>query len=353
MIKPPSTTAVIRIVGLGIVGLRAVKAMAGGIQGAECIGLELVRSKSELQESLVRVVLPDVGYKQELDFSRLFELIGDADFVFLVVSLDECIGALLEHLCREARSRLIKLILVSPEPNATNERRDIVTRQCQGTYKDYEIAFPKTALNVVNHLFGMLLVSDKSLSSEIPSWPTHMNMATLTDYLLQHAIEKIIYFITYKPYIRSKFTDLQIIWHKVARYGVGIGSGPFKEVLAAQKAFSGLKRQGICNSTVQGMLCCVTGASDMTTEDVKTITQYVTSLVPIDTPIVFGVIVDAQLEDDVMMVSIMAAEKLLSDTPVTQVHSSQSWAIMCEEELRNIPAFERKKWFVEDNISVC
>jgi cell division GTPase FtsZ len=133
---------------------------------------------------------------------------------------------------------------------------------------------------------------------------------------------------------------------------MGFGSGPNKGVLAVQSALSSLKRQGVRYCDIQGILLHISGSSEMSADDVESVNRYISSLVPIDTHIESGVVVIEDLGDDVMIVSAMAAEMLFRDITAIRLRSPDSWVTMCNEDLRCIPAFERKKWFMEGNSSL-
>ncbi|MDR3500961.1 MAG: hypothetical protein P4L79_00065 [Legionella sp.] len=321
--------------------------MAGVIHGVNYVGVEIVESELRISEHLTRIV-----YEESDEGSSLARIIGsvnDADFVFLIASLDECLEVLLEKFCRVARERLVKIIFVSPEPVAKTDKRDILVLNRNGEFKDYEAAFPRVALGIVNYLYGMAIVSKDSMLPIGSNLAGNMNFDALTDYLLHGVIDKLIYFTTRKPFIRYKRTDVDVIWQMATRNGTGIGYGPDKGVLAAQAAISSLNQQGVRNCDIQGILLHISGAPDMTAADIENVNRYISSLAPIDTQIECGVVVQEDLGDDVMVVTIMAAEMLLRDITAMRLRSPDSWVTMCDEDLRCIPAFERKKWFMECN----
>ncbi|MBT0664511.1 hypothetical protein KI809_09385 [Geobacter pelophilus] len=134
--------------------------------------------------------------------------------------------------------------------------------------------------------------------------------------------------------------------------GMGVSTGPDKGVAAAKKALSCLRRQGVMTANIKDMLCRITGSADMSTEDIDSALRYLRSSIFIDIPITSGVVVNEGLGEDVMLITIKASELLAydsRDSTAMLLCSSENWVMMWDETLRRIPAFQRKRSFMEDN----
>lgn len=342
MTEPINTSAIIRIVGIGRVGIGAVNAMAEQIQEIECMGIELMHSESGTNEVFFRVVLPNNDSCYHSDITSITEWIGDADFVFLVASLDDGLEHGIEVICEALKNRLIKTILLAPEPIAATERRKNVILKRGDSEKSFTAAFPEVAMKMVNNLYSMVLVNHEILSPLCPNTVIQNDAAIVTNYLIQQIIENLIYFITNKPFVRARFTDLRPIWLKAVRYGVGIGIGQWKGAVAVERAISSLKLQAVHSCNIKGVLCQITQSRTTHPDDIKDIKLSLSSWLELDTPVIYGISVDECMDDDIVVVSIMAAEELWHDI----YGDSEHWAMLCNvDQVRRIPAFVRKKWY--------
>ena len=332
------------IVGMGNTGLRVVSSMSGLMPGVECIGIKLVKSGSGEGISAFEVIFSEDEYREKSLGTCIINCIGRVNLIILVANLDEGLECGLELFCEAAKSRFKKLILVTPEPiDASSRRGSVITNIKTGDVnRPYKITFPEAAKGMVNNLYSMILVNHQIIATPYSNCAIQKDVSALTEYLLHQVVEMLIHFMASKPScISTRFVQLRPIWQKAVRYGVGIGSGQWKSVVAVERAISSLKLQAVHSCNIEGVLCQISRSITTTPDDIQAVKHSLESLLKLDTPAVYGITVDEHMDDDSIVVSIMAAEKLWSD-----IYSlSEHWSMACSDETRSIPAFERKKWY--------
>lgn len=343
MTERVSTTAMACIVGMGDTGLRVVSNISKPVQGVECIGIKQAKSGPDEGKSNFVVIFPEAGQRDNSSTSCAMDHLETIELILLVASLDEGLQSELESFCEAATNRFKKVILVAPVPADASDRRGGVIRNIKegDINRPYKISFPKTTTGMVNSLYSMIFVNHEIMSL-CPDSFIQKNTSGLTEYLLNQALEILIYFITSKPsYTYQRFTMLQPIWRMAVRYSVGIASGQWKGAVAVERAISSLKLQAVRNYNIEGVLCHITKSLTTTQDDIKAVKLSLSSLLEFDTPVIYGISVDEQIDDDVIVVSILAAEKLWCD----KYSASEHWTMLSnDDEVRHIPAFVRKKW---------
>lgn len=341
------------IVGAGATGLFAVSSMVGQIQAVTCIGLEFGPPETTLPDSLLKINIADVGDYRDGNLATLMTIIATADLVFLLACLDDIPAVLLRHLRTTERQRSISMFLVTPEPAEETDRRSMVSIIRDGRRFVYEVPTPASASGVGNYLDGIIVASREALLQRESTTTEVRDSPAFTNYLLRYPVEWISNLVNHDQagFISVSCDDIYKVLHRgVTRFGTGIASGPNRAILATEKAVSCLKQQQVKLADIAGIICIIAGSTAMTMDEYAAVSSYLFSLTDDNADVVVGVICDDSQVDN-LLVTIMAKEKYSGHLLVPDHPNIARWVTNTTEDMRSIPAFERKKWFLDANES--
>jgi cell division protein FtsZ len=125
----------------------------------------------------------------------------------------------------------------------------------------------------------------------------------LANQVLYNATRGISELITRHGYINVDFADVRTIMTDMgdAIMGAGIASGESRASIAATNAISSPLLEGVDISGAQGVLVNITGGRSMSLLEVSEATQIIHDAAGDDANIIFGAVLDDQMEDEVMV----------------------------------------------------
>jgi len=181
----------------------------------------------------------------------------------------------------------------------------------------------------------LLIMSDESLS---------MDMAfRMADDVLRQGVQSIAELILLPGEINLDFADVKAVMSNAgpAWMAIGHGSGDDRAIKAAEAAIdSPLLEVSIAGS--RGVLFNVTGGSDLTIQEVQQASEVVSSMVDPDCNIIFGMVTDPKMENEVKMTII--ATGFPSGEASAEKEAAVAEALgemMNDEEAIDLPPFLR------------
>ncbi len=131
---------------------------------------------------------------------------------------------------------------------------------------------------------------------------------TLADDVLLNAVRGISDLITIHGLINLDFADVRTVMNEagVAMMGTGIGHGDSRAVDAAQAAISSPLLEDLSIDGARGVLINITGGEEMTLFEVNEASTLVQEAAHEDANIIFGAVVDEEMPEDEIRVTVIA-----------------------------------------------
>lgn len=329
--------AIVRVIGVGAFGLRAVGNMVGRIHKVECFGV--VQKDSAGPDNLPLVSLPLISNQDHHDAAPLLEKLGTPDLVFIVANLDEEDG-LLKDICTALHNGNIPTFLVIPESACIMELKTGIV----GLERVEKVT-----------LDGVIIVSTLSMEPPYPQLWNVQDASSIQENLFQLAIRQIVELMVMNSMGMDYHDVMVTICGGLIQFGVGISSGKDGAQKAAGKASACLLKQGVELQMLSGNLSSVCGSNDiMKMDDYNAVNEFIHNQTNEKCVIRIGVIYDDSLWDN-LLVSLIAARRpseeavlppwvKLHDRYDRMRHSEQTVpdsSIFDDDEEYDVPSFLR------------
>lgn len=368
--EPPTTGAVIKVVGVGGGGGNAVNHMID----AHIEGIQFLVANTDLQalkKSLAPVKLqlgakltkglgaganPEVGRDAALeDTDKIIEALEGADMVFVTVGLGGGTGTgaapIIASLAAELGA-LTVAVVTKPFPFEGRHRM----RQAEAGLEELR--------SVVDTL---ITIPNERLLQTVDRKTALGNAFRHADDVLRQAVQGISDLITVPGFINVDFADVKAIMKGmgIALMGTGHGSGENRALEATQSAISSPLLEEASIDGARGVLVNITGGSDLTLFEVDEAMRLIHDAADPDANIIFGTVPDESMENE-MKITVIAtgfereylatvAEKvqpLQTRQPVASASNarvlnqpaatSSQPNVRCDDDL-DVPTFMRKK----------
>ena len=294
----------IRVVGIGGAGGQIVNHMIdNNLQGVEFIGTNIHDRYLQLSKAPVKYLLEKnftkgLGVARDPHIKRdamsesvkaIRHTLKDSDLVFITGGLGGKTGSgyslLIADICRELG--ILTVAVVSMPFLFEGEKRK---RQAEDGFEKLR-----------NTADSVIVVPNQQLLS---IWNNDMpisNTLNKSDEMLFHAVKGISDLLVIPGLIGIDFADVKNIMSemKLAHIGTGIMGGKCRAVRSAQKAISSPLMKENTIRDARGVLVNITGGSSMTFDEVTAVLSFIQGEVHQDTDIVFGVIADNSLKNNV------------------------------------------------------
>jgi cell division protein FtsZ len=327
----------IKVVGVGGGGSNAVARMvSSGFDGVEFIvantDLQALQNNpapvkiqigSKLTKGLGAGADPDVGRQAALeDTDKLIQALDGADMVFVTTGLGGGTGTGAAPVIASLASELGALtIAVVTKPFKFEGRR----RQQQG----------EAGLEALRDCVDTVITIPNERLLSIIERHTTLNDAFMTaDDVLRQAIQGISDLIIVPGLINLDFADVKTIMAGMglAMMGTGVAEGEMRAVEAARRAISSPLLEGASVDGARGVIINVTGGPDLSLLEVSEASTIIQEAAHEDANIIFGAVVDKQLQGKVKITVIATGFELpgspralaanASQTPVDLTHYS-------------------------------
>lgn len=294
----------IKVVGVGGGGGNAINRMvSAGVSGVQflsantdCQALKANRAPvtmqlgAKLTKGLGAGGNPEVGRSAALeDTEKILESLSEADMVFVTTGLGGGTGTgaapIIANLAREMGALVVAVVTL---PFEFEGRR----RRAQA---EEGLAALREVVDTV-----ITIPNDKLLHTVEKGTP--MGEAfVIADDILRQAVQGISDLITVPGEINLDFADVKTVMSGMgmALMGTGVADGELRAVDAAQRAISSPLLEDASIHGARGVLINVTGGEDMSLHEVSEAAEIVQQAADPDANIIFGTVIDRQLQGQV------------------------------------------------------
>lgn len=283
----------IRVVGIGSGGISAVNHMIrGGIRGVSFMTIDVANSGRRRSQAPVHFELtrPSLAGKER---DRVRDTLFGADLVFIVAGLGGQAGTRVAPEVATLARKLGALAVAIVTYPFSFEGRQRAAVATAGTARLEEIAH--TVIVIRN---------DRLLDKNDGELPFHETYRLAHD-VWYDSVQAINELVNRAGLVNVDFADVRAVVEEggSALITSGRGRGPERAYVAAEQAVcSPLLDSSIDGA--RGVLFNVTGGTDLSLAEVRTVAAYIQSRVHPDANIIFGATVDASLEDELQLILI-------------------------------------------------
>src|SRR3989338_1852497 len=294
------------VLGVGGGGCNAIKTMiASGLGQVEFVvantDLQVLRSSpaatkvqlgARLTKWLGAGANPQIGKDAALeDAERLREVLSGADMVFITAGMGGGTGTgaapVIAGLAKELGALTVAVVT---KPFAFEGAR----RQKQAEEGVREL---KTACDT------LLVIPNQRLLSVVEKGPPLTRAFGVADDILRQAVQGIADVITVPGLVNVDFADVRAIMTHMGRAVMGMGRarGEHRAVEAAQRAIASPLLEDGSIQGARGVLINITGGPDLSLHEVTEASSIVQEAADPDANIIFGSVINDQLEEDVLV----------------------------------------------------
>lgn len=296
--------AKIKVVGVGGGGCNAVNTMIrAGLSGVEYIVANTdsqalnvsladvkVQLGSEITKGLGAGANPEVGRKAALDeYERLSEVLEGADMVFVTAGMGGGTGTgaapVIAKLSREMGALTVGVVT---KPFVFEGKKRF--RQAESGIQVLEENVD-SLITIPNQ--RLLYLAGESLSL--------VDTFKKADEVLLNAVRGISDLINNTGHINADFADVKTVMANkgLALMGTGFCSGPDRAIKAANEAISSPLLEDITIDGATGIIINITGNDSLTMHETNEAVTLIMEAADEDAEIIFGTVIDENLEDDV------------------------------------------------------
>ena len=341
----------IKVFGIGGAGCNAINRMVDeGLQGVEffvcntdvqVLNVSMVKNKiilgRQTTKGLVAGANPEVGKKAALETeAEIREAMEGSDMVFLTAGLGGGTGTGATPIFAKIAKDLGALTVGIVTKPFTFEGRKRMDQALQGLEE------------LKDHVDSLIIVSNNQVLEVIGRIP-FVEAFKEADNVLRQGVQTITDLVAVPALINLDFADIEAVMKNQgsALIGIGMAEGENKAQEAAQKAITSplLEAQikGASNAIVN-----VTGGASMSLYDSNEAVEYIRQAAGNEVDIIFGVAINEQLQDAIIVTVIATGFDLPSQPMLTKPNSAPSPtpALTQQEEVElddDIPGFFKSR----------
>lgn len=300
----PARSAVMRVVGVGGGGSNAVNRMIEeDLPGVEFVAintdaqaLKACRAPTKVQigrkltRGLGAGARPEIG-RQAIEENRedVKAALQGSDLVFVTAGLGGGTGTgatpIVGELARELGALTIAIVT---KPFVFEGKK-------RAAYAEMGLAELKRAVDTV------IVVPNERLLQVVEKGTTFHDALKKADEVLLHATQGISDLITVTGEVNVDFADVRTVMSNrgPALMGTGYGVGESRAIEAAQNAIASPLLDHVSIAGAGGVLINITGGSDLSLDEVSTISSVIHEAAGDDAEIIFGAVHDPRMEGEV------------------------------------------------------
>ncbi len=303
-------TAKIKVIGVGGAGGNAINNMIESkLQGVKFIAantdaqaLEISRAPLKIQlgekltEGLGAGADPIIGRDAAIENTEAIRnALMDSHMVFITAGLGGGTGTgaapVIAEICKEIDA--LTVAVVSKPFSFEGKKRAKQAQEGIDLLKEYA----DTVITIPND----------RLRGLAPKNARMLDMFKRADEILLHSVKGITDLIMMPGLVNLDFADVRTTMAKagMAIMGIGIATGENRAIESAERAISHPLLEDISISGAKGVLINITCASDLTMEEMTEASERIYSEVGEDAEIIWGAVIDDNLEDE-MRVTVIA-----------------------------------------------
>jgi cell division protein FtsZ len=378
-VKPKiETFARIKVIGVGGAGNNALdRMMVNGIRGVEFVAVNtdaqaLHGSQADHRIHIGKTITRGLGAGMNPDIGRaaaeeskdeILEVIKNADMIFITGGLGGGTGTGAMPVVAELAKKVgILTVAVTTKPFAFEgaKRREIADKGLDA---------------LKQHVDTIIMIPNDRILQIIDKKTSLLDAFKTVDEVLRQGVAGISDLITTPGMINVDFADVKAIMQNAgsALMGIGRGTGENRALDAARAAIdSPLLEMSIDGA--RGVLFNITGGKDLGMYEVDDAAKYITKAADPDARIIFGAVIDEEIEEEVKITVIATgfdetltrpaasqvrieepaapepairkpvyAPKVLEEEPERAVERDDDGDEAADQDELEIPAFIRKK----------
>ena len=307
---PQNYLAVIKVIGVGGAGVNAINRMIdAGLRGVEFVAVNtdaqaLLMSDADFKLDIGRELTrglgagsdPEIGREAaESNRSEIEEIVSGADMVFITAGEGGGTGTGAAPVIAEiARSAGALTVGIVTRPFAFEGRR-------RSVQADSGIAKLKDKVDT------LIVIPNERLLTVATDKTSLLNAFKMADEVLLQGVSGITGLITTPGLINTDFADVKMILTNAgsALMGIGTSKGDNRAINAANAAITSPLLEAAIDGA-RGILLNITGPSDMGLFELNAAAEVVHAVAHQDANIIFGTVIDDELEDEVRVTVIAA-----------------------------------------------
>lgn len=339
--------AKIRVIGVGGGGCNAVNTMIReGLNGVEFIVANTdsqalaanmaptkIQLGSEITKGLGAGANPEIGRKAALDeYEKLSEVLEGADMVFVTAGMGGGTGTgaapVIAKLAKELGALTVGVVT---KPFLFEGKKRF--RQAEAGMSVLEENVD-SLITIPNQ--RLLYIAGESLSL--------VDTFKRADEVLLNAVRGISDLINTTGHVNADFADVKAVMLNKgqALMGTGFATGPDRAIKAATEAISSPLLEDISIDGATGLIINITGNVSMTMHEVSEAVTLITEAADDDAEIIFGSVIDENMEDDIKVTVIATGlgglERVVSVPKTTMTTTeTQAPALTPAMEMRREP----------------
>ena len=302
--EPPSTGAVIKVIGVGGAGTNAVNRMIdAGVEAVDFVvantdmqALRASRAPTKLQigakltNGLGAGADPHVGRSAALeDTDRIIEVLEGADMIFVAAGLGGGTGTgaapIIANLAAELGA-LTVAIVTEPFLFEGKKRRVQAERGLQDIKACVDTA---------------IAISNERLLQTVERGTSFSRAFEVADDILREGVQGISDIIQVPGIINVDFADVKAVMQGMGRalMGTGTASGKDRAAAAANRAIASPLLEDVSIQGARGILINITGSEELLLHEVSESASIIHQAAGEDANIIFGAVIDDTMTDEI------------------------------------------------------
>jgi cell division protein FtsZ len=347
-----SPSAKIKVFGVGGAGGNAVNNMiAAGLKGVDFKAANTDKQALDFNSALDKLQLganlthglgaganPEIGaLAAEESIEAIRAATQDADMIFITAGMGGGTGTGSSPIiARESRNNGALTVAVVTKPfEFEGEKR------------------MKVALDGIERLKKqvdtLLVIPNQRLRALGNTDTPFLQLMKVADDVLLYAVKGISDLITIPGFINLDFADVKRVMEQMgtALMGTGTASGENRALEASQMAINSPLLEDISIDQAKGVLINMTGSTGMTMEEVMEGSSFIKNEVHPDAEIIWGMVFDDTMEDEMRMTVIATGISRTKDKKVINLRDlspeemDDNWTVRVKEDLDK-PTFQRQ-----------
>ncbi len=354
-------TALIKVIGVGGAGNNAINRMIeSGIKGVEFIAVNTDRQALQISKASTRIQIgekltrglgaganPDIGSQAaEESKSEIAEVLRGADMVFVTAGMGGGTGTGAAPIVAATAKELGILTIGVVTKPFTFEGKKRLTQAERGIQ------------NLKEKVDTLVVIPNDKLLQIIDRKTSIVEAFKMADDVLRQGVQGISDLISVPGLINLDFADVKAVMLNtgMAHMGIGRASGENRAEDAAKEAI----QSPLLETTIEGargVIINITGGPDLGLQEANTAAELVQRSVDPEANIIFGVVTDESLGDEIQItviatgfekednISTIGVENLVNNTwnkKINSIPTSQESRSDNQNDL-DIPSFLRKK----------
>ena len=354
-------TAVIKVIGVGGAGNNAINRMIeSGIKGVEFIAINTDRQALQISKASTRIQIgekltrglgaganPDIGSQAaEESKSEIAEILRGADMVFVTAGMGGGTGTGAAPIVAATAKELGILTIGVVTKPFTFEGKKRLTQAERGI------------ANLKDKVDTLVVIPNDKLLQVIDRKTSIVEAFKMADDVLRQGVQGISDLISVPGLINLDFADIKTVMLNtgMAHMGIGRASGENRAEDAAKQAIQSPMLETSIEGA-RGVIINITGGADLGLQEANTAAELVQRSVDPEANIIFGVVTDESLGDEISItviatgfekeenISTIGVESLVNNTWNKKINSipTQSDSRGESQGDLDIPSFLRKK----------